>query len=95
LGYDYKCLKGPRYCEGKFRSFNNIKSDDISAKLVERLDRLNILNLPFSIMGNQRDAIGIAMSKSKLLRINMASSSIKGIICSTNARPGMVKSKAK
>jgi len=52
LGYDYKCLKGPRYCEGKFRSFNNVKSEDISAKLVEKLDRLNILNLPFSIMGN-------------------------------------------
>jgi hypothetical protein len=56
---------------------------------------MNILNLPFSIMGKQRDAIGIAMSKSKLLRINMSNANIKGIICSTNARPGMVRSNAK
>jgi hypothetical protein len=35
------------------------------------------------------------MSKQKLLRINMEDSNIKGIICSTNARPGMVKSNGK
>lgn len=35
------------------------------------------------------------MSKSKFLRINMEDNDIKGVICSTNARPGMVKSNGK
>lgn len=45
-------------------------------------------------MGKQRDSIGIAMSKSKFIRMNMASDQIKGIICSTNSRPGLAESDA-
>jgi len=38
-----------------------------------------------------RDAIGISMSTSKLLKIKMDGQDIKGVICSTNKRPGMIK----
>lgn len=92
LGYDYMCEEGQPSCEGKFYSFNNQEeSDDISNKLISLLDPKNIQNMPFSIQGKLRDGIGIAMSKEKLVRINVEESSMKGLVCSTNKVPGMVR----
>lgn len=47
--------------------------------------------MPFSIQGKLRDGIGIAMSKDKLVRINLSESSMKGLVCSTNKIPGIVR----
>jgi hypothetical protein len=34
------------------------------------------------------------MSNSKLIRMNLASSEMKGLVCSTNSRPGLTESNA-
>lgn len=52
------------------------------------------MNSEASIAGGMRDSIGIAMSKTNLLRMNLKKSHIKGVVCSTNNIPLMVRSKA-
>jgi len=51
LAYDYGCLKGRFFCKGIFRSFNSVKSPDLSSKLVKMIDTNNILNMAFAIIG--------------------------------------------
>ena len=41
-----------------------------------------------------RDTVGISMSKDRLLKINLHESKIAGVVCSTNAIDGIVRSTA-
>jgi len=50
-GWDYTCDKDADGCKGMFRSFNSIKSKDISGPLIKALDSDNFLNSALSIKG--------------------------------------------
>jgi len=61
---------------------------------LDRIDTKNLKNQDFAIQGEMRDAIGMSMSNDKLVKINLNSLDMKGVICSTNRIDGMIKPEA-
>jgi hypothetical protein len=55
------------------------------------IDDGNILNSEFATSSTTIDAIGLGMSKKKLMKFNLAETKLSGIICSTNNMEGLIK----
>jgi len=49
--WDYTCDKDVDGCKGKFRSFDDKESPEITSDIIARLDNNNYLNNPISIRG--------------------------------------------
>ena len=77
LGFDYGCLKGT--CTGRYRSFSSEQSPDKTNEFSNAIDSTNILNMAIGNFNkNQKEAVGIGMSKQGLLYFSIKAFPIKG-----------------
>ena len=83
LGYDWGCHRAA--CTGRFRSFSQENSIDISDEFIKNLDNSNVLNMAFNLKGYIKDSIGLGMDLlAGFLYFKLDQFAIKGLICSSN-----------
>ena len=87
LGYDWGCMRAA--CTGRYRSFSNEASLDITDELIKKLDKSNILNMAFNLKGYVKDSIGFGNDLGLgFVFLKMDQFKMKGLICAHDSDDG-------
>jgi len=81
LGYDWGCMRGA--CTGRYRSFTNEASVDLTDEFIKKLDKSNVLNMGFNLKGYVKDSIGLGSDLNMgYVFLKLDQFSIRGLMCS-------------